>query len=65
MDDFDFDPTAADLAEVDESVEDLTAADWEALLPKAVESESFDWDDEPVLDDRWSGDGVPSWSAWA
>lgn len=60
MNDFDFDPTAADLAEVEadlmlEDVSEDTNSDDEW---------SFD-DDYSAHDDRWDGDGVPSWSAWA
>ena len=63
MNDFDFDPTAADL----EEVADLMLEDFSDLTedgPKVEEDFDFDDDYSPV-DDRWSGDGIPSWSAWA
>ena len=55
MNDFDFDPTAADLAEV----EDLDTFDTD-------EVEDFDFEDDySPRDDRYDGEGVPSWSAWS
>ena len=52
----DFDPTDADLADLAE-VED-SATD-------VVEDED-DWDfDSNYSDDRYEGNGIPSWSAWA
>lgn len=59
-------PTDADLAAV-EPVEDVT--DWESLLEPVltikVVDEDFWNEDENVHDDRYDGQGVPSWSAWA
>lgn len=58
MNDFDFDPTEADLASVEDFDLDLTVED---------EEEDFDtWEDDySPRDDRYDGSGVPSWSAWA
>lgn len=56
MNDFDFDPTADDLATVEDDLTlDLSVEDDED------EDESYD----PLHDDRYDGEGVPSWSAWA
>jgi hypothetical protein len=58
MDDFDFDPTEADLAEVEDdlTLDDLAEDEAEELFPE---------DDYAAVDDRWGSDGIPSWSAWA
>jgi hypothetical protein len=58
LDDIDFDPTAADLDEVEQ--DDLLLVD---VSDDDYEDEPFA-DDGPV-DDRWSGSGIPAWSAWA
>ena len=61
MTDFGFhevDPTDEDiLAEEDESV---MATDW-----FADEEDEPDYTDYSARDDRWDGNGVPSWSAYA
>lgn len=69
-------PSADDLAAMEAEVApvaDLTAAEWTALLDAEVGTvtvapkfdEDFWAEDENVHDDRWDGNGVPSWSAWA
>lgn len=69
-------PSDADLLAVEAEVApvaDLTAAEWAALLDAEVGTvevapkfdEDFWAEDENVHDDRWDGNGVPSWSAWA
>ena len=59
----DFDPTAADLAEVADLAADADV-DLSDLLTEDAD-EPFDFDDDYApRDDRWS-EGVPSWSAWA
>ena len=58
-------PTADDLASIAVEIEDV---DWESLLPAPItvkESEDFWNEDENVHDDRYDGDGIPAWSAWA
>jgi hypothetical protein len=60
-------PTEADLLTVEDvSGEDV---DWEALLEPVITVKKVDEDfwneDENVHDDRYDGDGIPSWSAWA
>jgi hypothetical protein len=59
MNDFDLDPTADDLAEVVDLFDDLSD-----LSDAPIEEDDFFADDGPI-DDRWSGDGIPSWSAWS
>ena len=60
-------PTVDDLLAVEDV--DLDTVDWEALLEPVIVTPKFDEDfwaeDENVHDDRYDGDGVPSWSAWA
>lgn len=62
-------PTADDLAATEVEVADFDASDWEALLEPVIVTPKFDEDfwaeDDNVHDDRYDGDGVPSWSAWA
>lgn len=62
-------PTEADLLAEETEVADLDVTDWEALLEPVIVTPKFDedyWDeDENVHDDRYDGEGVPSWSAWA
>jgi len=59
-------PSEADLASVEVPSEDT---DWEALLEPVIVVKKGDEDfwneDENVHDDRYDGDGIPSWSAWA
>jgi hypothetical protein len=59
-------PTDADLAAVEVPDEDFN---WEALLEPVIVVKKVDEDfwneDENVHDDRYDGEGVPSWSAWA
>lgn len=55
-DELDFEPTADDLAEV----EDLATE----ILDDDVEDDLDDWGYAPK-DDRYEGNGIPSWSAWA
>ena len=64
-------PTEADLigAAADETAALSENVDWEALLEPVITTPKFDEDfwaeDENVHDDRYDGEGVPSWSAWA
>ena len=57
-DDLDFDPTADDLAEVEDLADDLLDVDDE-------DDYSYLDFDANVRDDRYSNSGVPAWSAWA
>lgn len=58
------DPTDDDLY----AVEDIDATvDTDDTLTVDIDDD-WSWDDEDDYsprDDRWDGDGVPSWSAWA
>ena len=67
MNDLDFEPTAADLADVSDLAAEVEAEeiDWESLLPAPIVSVEDDEDDSPWHDDRYDGTGIPSWSAWA
>ena len=60
-------PTEADLLAVEDV--DLDVTDWEALLEPVIAVKAVDEDfwaeDENVHDDRYDGDGFPSWSAFA
>lgn len=60
-------PTEADLL-AEEDV-DVSVVDWEGLLEPVITTPKVDEDfwneDENVHDDRYDGEGVPSWSAWA
>jgi len=60
-------PSDSDLLSVEDV--DLDGTDWEALLEPVVKvttkDEDFWAEDENVHDDRYDGEGVPSWSAWA
>jgi len=64
-------PTEADLigAAADEAAALSENVDWEALLEPVITTPKYDEDfwaeDENVHDDRYDGEGVPSWSAWA
>lgn len=64
-------PTEADLldAAADEAAALSEDFDWESLLEPVVTVKAVDEDfwaeDENVHDDRYDGDGIPSWSAWA
>ncbi len=61
-------PSDADLDAIVVPEDDDTDG-WEALLEPVVTVTKGDEDywneDENVHDDRYDGDGVPSWSAWA
>lgn len=62
-------PTDADIMAVIADTEDMEQTDWEALLEPVITVKKVDEDfwneDENVHDDRYDGDGVPAWSAWA
>lgn len=65
-------PTDADLAGVETPSDDLTVAEWAALLDEcepvvkitAADADEYWHEDDNVHDDRYDG-GIPSWSAWA
>lgn len=62
-------PSVDDLMAVESEVADLDVTDWEALLEPVITVKAVDEDfwneDENVHDDRYDGEGVPAWSAWA
>jgi hypothetical protein len=62
-------PTESDLLALVSETEDMDVTDWEALIEPVITVKVVDEDfwneDENVHDDRYDGEGVPSWSAWA
>ena len=62
-------PTDADLSAVESEMADFDATDWESLLEPVITVKVVDEDfwneDDNVHDDRYDGEGMPSWSAWA
>ncbi len=58
--------TDTDLADLDPTEADLLAEQDDTLLDTSDEDDEWTWEDDySPRDDRYDGDGIPSWSAWA